>query len=194
MPRHPDVAPNIAAMAGSVYTSLAHRLATYEGEIYPFHVGDTWMEPAVGCRMQDLTVEDHPGMHRYAAPQGIDPLIAAIAETTQARTGVATGPDNVLVAAGATGALGAVAGAQVEVQHVGFHELGAGVQTGPLGQLAGALNGPGREVHTDGRAHAAPDLSQRVHSEMALEVEERAAFDVAEPLRIQCTETSSAGV
>ena len=68
MPRHPDVAANIAAMAGSVYTALAHRLATFEGEIYPFHVGDTWMEPAEGCRMQDLRVEDHPGMHRYAPP------------------------------------------------------------------------------------------------------------------------------
>lgn len=111
MPRHPDVAPNIAAMAGSVYTALAHRLATFEGEIYPFHVGDTWMEPAVGCRMQDLTVEDHPGMHRYAAPQGIDPLIEAIAASVEARSGATTEPDNVLIAAGATGALGAVAGA-----------------------------------------------------------------------------------
>ena len=114
MPRHPDVAPNIAAMAGSVYTSLAHRLATFDGEIYPFHVGDTWMEPAEGCRMQDLTVEDHPGMHRYAAPQGIDPLLAAIADSVEARTAVPTTPEHVLVAAGATGALGAVAGAILE--------------------------------------------------------------------------------
>ena len=30
MPRHPQVAPNIAAMSGSVYTALAHRLATFE--------------------------------------------------------------------------------------------------------------------------------------------------------------------
>jgi N-succinyldiaminopimelate aminotransferase len=111
MPRHPEVAPNIAAMAGSVYTDLAHRLATFEGEIYPFHVGDTWMEPAVGCRMQDLTVEEYPGMHRYAAPQGMDALIDGIAERIEARLGVPTSRDNVLVAAGATGALGAVAGA-----------------------------------------------------------------------------------
>ncbi len=111
MPRYPAAAPNIAAMAGSVYTDLAHRLATFEGEIYPFHVGDTWMEPAVGCRMQDLTVDDYPGMHRYSQPQGIDPLIAGIADSIGARMDVPTGPDNVLVAAGATGALGAVAGA-----------------------------------------------------------------------------------
>ena len=114
MPRHPRVASNVAAMAGSVYTSLAHRLATFEGEIYPFHVGDTWMEPAEGCRMQDITVDDHPGMHRYAAPQGLDPLLAAIADRIEARIGVETTPEHVLVAAGATGALGAVAGAILE--------------------------------------------------------------------------------
>lgn len=114
MPRHPDVASNIAAMAGSVYTALAHRLASFEGEVYPLHVGDTWMEPAVGCRMQDLTVEEYPGMHRYASPQGMSRLLDGIAAHTEAVTGVPTAPDNVLVAAGATGALGAVAGAILE--------------------------------------------------------------------------------
>ena len=114
MPRHPQVASNIAAMAGSVYTALAHRLASHPGEIYPLHVGDTWMEPAEGCRMQDLTVEDHPGMHRYASPQGMDRLLAGIADKMEAATGVPTAPENVLVAAGATGALGAVAGAILE--------------------------------------------------------------------------------
>lgn len=114
MPRHPHVASNIAAMTGSVYTALAHRLASFEGEIYPLHVGDTWMEPAVGCRMQDLTVEENPGMHRYTSPQGIDRLLAGIAEKMEATSGVPTAPENVLVAAGATGALGAVVGAILE--------------------------------------------------------------------------------
>ena len=114
MPRPPNVASNIAAMSGSVYSGLAHRLATFDGEIYPFHVGDTWMEPAVGCRMQDLTVDEFPGMHRYAPPQGLSRLLGGIADSIRERTGVPTGPENVLIATGATGALGAVAGAILE--------------------------------------------------------------------------------
>jgi N-succinyldiaminopimelate aminotransferase len=114
MPRPPHVAANIAAMSGSVYSSLIHRLANFDGEVFPFHVGDTWMEPAEGCRMQDLTVEEFPGMHRYAPPQGLDRLLGGIADRIGERTGVPTGPENVLVATGATGALGAVAGAILE--------------------------------------------------------------------------------
>ncbi len=114
MPRYPEVAPTVSAMPGSVYSALAHRLATHPGEVYPFHVGDTWMEPPAGCRMEDLTVADYPGMHRYATPQGRADLLAAIVERTRERTGVATDPANVLVAAGATGALGAVSGAIVD--------------------------------------------------------------------------------
>src|SRR5262245_28807179 len=106
-------APSVQDIAGAVYSALAHRLATHRGETYPLHVGDTWMEPPAGCRMEDLRVAEYPGMHRYASPQGIPALLDAIAERVQARTGVATGRENVLVATGATGGLGAMAGALV---------------------------------------------------------------------------------
>jgi N-succinyldiaminopimelate aminotransferase len=97
-----------------MFSFLAHRLATYEGEVYPLHVGDTWLEPAEGCRMQDLTVEEHPGMHRYAPPHGWPALLDAVVERVLRRTGVPTEPANVLIGAGATGALGAVMGAILE--------------------------------------------------------------------------------
>ncbi len=111
MPRHPGFSPSVQDISGAVYSALAHRLATYQGEVFPLHVGDTWMEPAEGCRMEDLHVAEYPGMHRYAPPQGMPTLLDAIVERVRARTGVPTGRDNVLVATGATGALGAVAGA-----------------------------------------------------------------------------------
>jgi aspartate/methionine/tyrosine aminotransferase len=111
MPCHPHFSPSVQDIADSVYSGLAHRLATYSGEVYPLHVGDTWMEPAEGCRMEDLRVADYPGLHRYAPPQGMPPLLDAIVERVRERTGVPTGRENVLVATGATGALGAVAGA-----------------------------------------------------------------------------------
>ncbi|HEX4964253.1 MAG TPA: pyridoxal phosphate-dependent aminotransferase [Thermoanaerobaculia bacterium] len=113
MPRHPDFSPSVHNIAGAVYSNLAHRLATHRGEVYPLHVGDTWMEPAEGCRMEDLKVAENPGMHRYAAPQGMAPLIDAIVERVREKTGVPTERENVLVTTGATGGLGAVAGAIV---------------------------------------------------------------------------------
>jgi len=98
-------------MSGSVYSSLVDRLRTHRGEVYPLHLGDTWMDPAPGCRMEDLGAAEHPGMYRYPAVQGLPTLTAAIVERERAKTGVPVVPENVLVGAGATGALAAVMGA-----------------------------------------------------------------------------------
>lgn len=114
MPRHPRVAASVAEIKGSVYSALAHRLESFGGETYPLHVGDTWMEPAVGCRMEDLRVAEYPGLHRYASVHGMPKLLDAIAARQIERTGVPTGRANLLVAAGGTGGLGAVAGAILE--------------------------------------------------------------------------------
>jgi aspartate aminotransferase len=114
MPRHPRFSPSVAEISGAVYSALAHRLAGFRGEVYPLHVGDTWMEPAAGCRMEDLTVAEWPGMHRYAPPQGMPALLDALVERARQRTGVPTERENVLVTTGATGGLGAVAGAIVQ--------------------------------------------------------------------------------
>lgn len=111
MPRHPQIGDSLSAVGGSPYSAVRERIAAFRGRVAPLNVGDTWLEPAAGCRMQDLTVEDHPGLHRYAEPRGLAGLLEAIAERTRDRTGVATGPDDVLVTAGATGGLGAVLGA-----------------------------------------------------------------------------------
>lgn len=111
MPRHPHVSPTLDAVGSSVYSKLAARLAGFDGEAYPFHVGDTWKEPAEGCRMEDLTVAEFPGMHRYASPKGMPALLTAVASRVARRTGVPTTEREVLVTAGATGGLGAAIGA-----------------------------------------------------------------------------------
>mgnify|MGYP000645426090 CR=1 FL=1 len=111
--RLPPIAPSAAALGGSPYSGLVHRLAAYQGEVYPFHVGDTWMAPATGCRMEDLTEAEHPGMHKYTSVHGHPELLDACVEALRARTGVAETRDEVLVTAGATGGLAAVAGALV---------------------------------------------------------------------------------
>ena len=111
MPRFPEHAPSLAAMKGSIYSAFAPRLRTFEGETYPLHIGDTWMEPARGCRMQDFTVADHPGMHRYTTVHGHVGLLEATAARVASRTGIRTTTDNVLITAGATGGLSACVGA-----------------------------------------------------------------------------------
>lgn len=114
MPRFPDYSSTVAEIKGSIFSSLAHRMASHQGEVYPLHVGDTWLEPALGCRMEDLSVEEFPGMHRYSRPQGLPELLDALSDRLLERTGVPTDRQNLLVATGATGALGAVAGAILE--------------------------------------------------------------------------------
>lgn len=105
MPRHPDVSNAVATMRGGVFSTLAHRIRAIEGETYPLHVGDTWMEPPEGARMEDLTVREYPGLHRYSEPHGHPVLFDALEQ----RLGVSR--DRILVSAGATGGLSAIAGA-----------------------------------------------------------------------------------
>lgn len=105
MPRFAETESSIAAMQGSVYSALAHRLRTHDGEVYPFHIGDTWMAPADGCRMEDLTETEHPGLHRYSSVHGHPALLDACVDHLRARTGVAEERANVLVCAGATAGL-----------------------------------------------------------------------------------------
>jgi len=113
MPRFPEISRAASSTRGAVYSTAAARIAAYSGEIYPLHIGDTWLEPAIGCRMEDLRSADLPGLHRYAPVAGHPRLVQAIAKRTQARGGAPTTADNILVSAGATGALAAAAAAIV---------------------------------------------------------------------------------
>ena len=114
MPRYPSVSPSLAAVEASVFSSLMHRLKLHEGESYPLHVGDTWLEPVEGCRMEDLRVAEFPGMHRYAPPRGIPRLLEMLAARVETRSDTPTQQDDVLVSAGATGGLAAIVGTVVQ--------------------------------------------------------------------------------
>lgn len=106
MPRFPSVSPAVRSMPASVYSFLAERAAR-AGRVFPLHVGDTWMEPAKEARMEALTVEKHPGMHRYAPVRGLPALLDAISARTEARTGEKPAIEQILLTAGATGGLSA---------------------------------------------------------------------------------------
>jgi N-succinyldiaminopimelate aminotransferase len=113
MPRPPQLSPAAASIKGSVYSSVLHRLAAWGGEVYPLHVGDTFLEPAEGCRMEDFPLADHPGANRYAPPQGLPALVDAVVDRLRARTGVPLGRENVFVTGGATSGLASIVGAVV---------------------------------------------------------------------------------
>jgi N-succinyldiaminopimelate aminotransferase len=98
-------------MPGAVFSPVAKRIDAVPGSVCPLHVGDTWMEPFAGARMEDLRVADHPGLHRYCDTQGVPALVDAIVEKVRARNGLPCERASVLVTAGATGALGAAVGA-----------------------------------------------------------------------------------
>jgi N-succinyldiaminopimelate aminotransferase len=101
-------------MPGAVFSPIARHLGERAGEIVPLHVGDTWMEPFTGGRMEDLHVAEHPGMHRYCETQGIGVLVDALVEKVRERNRIPCEREGVLVCAGATGALACAIGMLAE--------------------------------------------------------------------------------
>lgn len=108
MPRFPHASRTVSAMPSGVFSKVAHRIAAIETERYPLHVGDTYLEPATGCHLSDFSAESYPLVHTYAPPRGHPALLDAISH----HHGVESG--RVIVTAGATGGLGAIACAQVD--------------------------------------------------------------------------------
>ncbi len=89
-------------------------LAKHSGApLSPLHVGDTYLPPAVGCRMEDLSVSEYPRLHQYAPVQGRSDLIAAIAEQRAQREGLRPTHDEIVITAGATGGLFGLASALI---------------------------------------------------------------------------------
>jgi N-succinyldiaminopimelate aminotransferase len=78
------------------------------GEKYPLHVGDTWLSPPPGCTVEEVLASEHPGLNRYANPHGHPLLLDAL----ERDTGVER--SRILVVAGCTGGLAAVAGAVLD--------------------------------------------------------------------------------
>lgn len=106
MPRHPRLDPTFDRLGGSVFSDLAVRIASLTGEIYPLHIGDTWMEPDPSVSWRSLDDDAAPRPHRYCDPHGVGPLLDRLVEKVSTVNRIPVGgPDSILVTAGATGAL-----------------------------------------------------------------------------------------
>ncbi len=111
MSREPAIAPETRAMPGAVYSPFADRLAGHPGPLFPLHVGDTWRDPFVGARSEDIHASDHPRLHAYGNTRGLPELIDRIVEKLRVHNGLEHPAEEILVTAGATGGLAALAGA-----------------------------------------------------------------------------------
>ena len=110
MPRPPDFHDHVLTLPGAVYSPFADRLADHPGPLFPLHVGDTWLEPCAGARMEGMRAADHPGLHQYADTRGLPVLVDAVLERARAQSGLPWERDSVLITAGATAGLSCALG------------------------------------------------------------------------------------
>ncbi|MGB0646258.1 MAG: pyridoxal phosphate-dependent aminotransferase [Bradymonadia bacterium] len=96
--------------AYSQYVQLAQQSGR---PLSPLHVGDTYLPPAEGCRMEDLSIEDYPRLHQYSPVQGRSDLIKGIQDYRLEREGLRPEYDEIVVTAGATGGLFGLASALI---------------------------------------------------------------------------------
>ncbi len=107
----PRLAAATLAMPGAIYSPFADRLHGHPGPLFPLHVGDTWRDPFVGARSEDIASAKVPRLHAYCETRGVPALVEAVREKLRRRNGLAHAPDEILITAGATGGLAALAGA-----------------------------------------------------------------------------------
>ena len=110
--------PSLSSRSGleNAYSHFV-ALAKASGEpLSPLHVGDTYLPPPEGCRMQDLSISEHPRLHQYSPIQGQSKLVHGIIEKIHTKEAVETTPSNVVVTAGATGGLFGLAASMIDPQ------------------------------------------------------------------------------
>jgi len=98
-------------MPGAIYSPFADRLVGHPGPIFPLHVGDTWRDPFEGARSEDVHGAEHPRLHAYGDTRGLPALIERVRRKLRERNGLEHVPEEILITAGATGGLAALAGA-----------------------------------------------------------------------------------
>jgi N-succinyldiaminopimelate aminotransferase len=102
-PSSERAAAAVAALPGAVYTPFD--LSGHPGPLFPLHVGDSFLSPPPGARMEDLREADFPGLHRYTDTGGSAPLVDALLQKLRERNALSRERSELLVTAGATSGL-----------------------------------------------------------------------------------------
>jgi aspartate/methionine/tyrosine aminotransferase len=97
----PRLAARIAGLRASLYARILARLESFQGELFPFHIGESHQLPDAAIREALGTVDDR-AIHRYSHPQGLPPLREALAAHLRSTGMTHVEPSDVLVVHGAT--------------------------------------------------------------------------------------------
>ncbi len=110
MARFPSLSWSALAIRESIFSRLARRLAEYQGEVFPFYLGDTYVQPPTPARLDARRDLDDAALYRYGAPAGEAELLDALVEKCRTRNGLGfVERANLQVTAGATLGLAATA-------------------------------------------------------------------------------------
>ncbi len=114
MPRYPRLAPSAVGLSDTVFSQLVAKARSRGGEVFPLHVGDTWLDPLPSARSEAQRSTDHPRLHNYAPVQGEPALLDAIERHLLRRSGIRRDRSLVQVMSGATPAFGIVSDALLD--------------------------------------------------------------------------------
>jgi aspartate/methionine/tyrosine aminotransferase len=107
MPRFPEISVAAGTMPASIFARLYGKLAQHQGEIFPFHLGDTCLPPPHRSLLGNQLFDDSAAgkLYCYGAPAGDARFIDALVAKLAAKNGLEVEPRQLQITAGATHAL-----------------------------------------------------------------------------------------
>ncbi|HUH04410.1 MAG TPA: pyridoxal phosphate-dependent aminotransferase [Kofleriaceae bacterium] len=108
MAKHPALSVASDALPLSIFARLFERLARFEGDVVPFHIGDTYLAPPEASRLGALgfSTGDEPGLYQYSSPTGDTGLVDALVDKVRRINRMSfAGSHSVQLTCGATHAL-----------------------------------------------------------------------------------------
>jgi len=95
-------------MPESLFAQLKRRVETFKGEVIPFHIGDSHLDPPEAARLGNLGFSKgaDPDVYRYSPPPGKAELIDCVRDKVTGMNGMGWArSDNIQITCGATHAL-----------------------------------------------------------------------------------------
>jgi N-succinyldiaminopimelate aminotransferase len=111
VPRFPHFSSSAIGFSDGVFAPSNVAASGAQEQVYPLHVGDTYLEPLAEAQAEAQRTAERPRLHNYAPVQGEPELLAAIQRKLLRRSGVEVERACIQVMAGATAAMGVIANA-----------------------------------------------------------------------------------
>ncbi len=102
MGQRPRLASRLQGLSPSLYARILAKLSLYDGEVYPFHIGETHLLPVPEVMGALTEAAKDKAVHRYGHPQGLLDLREALAHQLNATGMPGVGASDIIVTHGAT--------------------------------------------------------------------------------------------